>query len=46
MPSEKSSDRIVMDINKLSSRIIGAAIEVHKALRPGLLESANEELEE
>ncbi len=32
-----------MDINKLSSRIIGSAIEVHKALGPGLLESAYEE---
>jgi GxxExxY protein len=31
-----------MDINKLSSKIIGAAIEVHKALGPGLLESAYE----
>lgn len=31
------------DINELSSRIIGAAIEVHKALGPGLLESAYEE---
>ena len=27
-----------MDINKLSSKIIGAAIEVHKALGPGLFE--------
>jgi GxxExxY protein len=31
-----------MDINELSSKIIGAAIEVHKALGPGLLESAYE----
>jgi GxxExxY protein len=32
-----------MDINELSSKIIGAAIEVHKALGPGLLESVYEE---
>jgi len=32
-----------MDINKLSSKIIGAAIEVHKSLGPGLLESAYEQ---
>ena len=32
-----------MEINKLSSKIIGAAIEVHKALGPGLLEAAYEE---
>ena len=29
-----------MDINQLSSKIIGAAIEVHRALGPGLLESS------
>ncbi len=32
-----------MDINKLTAIVIGAAIEVHKALGPGLLESAYEE---
>ena len=31
-----------MGINQLSSKIIGAAIEVHKVLGPGLLESAYE----
>ena len=33
----------MMNINQLSSRIIGAAIEVHKTLGPGLLESAYED---
>ena len=33
---------MLIDINKLSGKIIGAAIEVHKALGPGLLESAYE----
>ncbi len=32
-----------MDINNLTSDIIGAAIDVHKTIGPGLLESAYEE---
>ena len=32
-----------MSINELTEAIIGAAIEVHRALGPGLLESAYEE---
>lgn len=32
-----------MEINTLTDKIIGSAIEVHKALGPGLLESAYEE---
>ena len=31
------------DINEITDKIIGAAIEVHRALGPGLLESAYEE---
>ncbi len=33
----------IMDINQLTGKVIGAAIEVHKILGPGLLESAYEE---
>jgi len=32
-----------MDVNKITEQIIGAAIEVHRVLGPGLLESAYEE---
>lgn len=32
-----------MDMNELTQTVIGAAIEVHRALGPGLLESAYEE---
>ena len=31
-----------MEINDITSKIIGAAIELHKKLGPGLLESAYE----
>jgi GxxExxY protein len=34
---------MMMDINDLTHKVIGAAIEVHNALGPGLLESAYEE---
>ncbi|MEN6428772.1 MAG: GxxExxY protein [Phycisphaerales bacterium] len=33
----------MVDVNEITERIIGAAIEVHRALGPGLLESAYEE---
>ena len=32
-----------MEINEITQKIIGCAIEVHKSLGPGLLESAYEE---
>ncbi len=32
-----------MEVNQITSRIIGAAVEVHRVLGPGLLESAYEE---
>lgn len=35
--------KLVQEINKTTEAIIGAAIEVHKHLGPGLLESAYEE---
>ena len=36
-------DRSTMDINKLSSKIIGASIELYKDFGPGQIESAYEE---
>jgi GxxExxY protein len=32
-----------MELNQLTERVIGACIEIHKALGPGLLESVYEE---
>jgi GxxExxY protein len=32
-----------LHLNKITSEVIGAAIEVHKSLDPGLLESAYKE---
>ena len=37
------SVQAVLDVNKTTEAIIGAAIEVHRHLGPGLLESAYEE---
>ena len=41
MHGEKTG-RSITELNALTSRIIGAAIEVHRHLGPGLLESAYE----
>ena len=35
--------RLLMEFDKLSKQVIGCALEVHKILGPGLLESAYEE---
>ena len=41
MPYTPRND--ILDVNKTTEAIIGAAIEVHRHLGPGLLESAYEE---
>jgi len=43
MIHHRGTEDTEMEINKITEEIIGAAIEVHKALGPGLLESAYEE---
>lgn len=40
---ERKSKTIHMETNEITEKIIGCAIEVHKKLGPGLLESAYEE---
>ncbi|GLI36477.1 GxxExxY protein [Desulforhabdus amnigena] len=40
MDSDRSATPIPSELNELVGQVIGAAIEVHKALGPGLLESA------
>lgn len=42
-PQRRRGRREKMEINELTREVIGAAIEVHRALGPGLLESAYEE---
>ncbi len=39
----RDSENTERDLNAITEQVIGAAIEVHKAIGPGLLESAYEE---
>ena len=39
----RDTESTEMELNRITEQIIGAAIEVHKVLGPGLLESAYEE---
>ncbi len=43
MMHHRDTEITEMELNKTTEQIIGAAIEVHKVLGPGLLESAYEE---
>jgi GxxExxY protein len=36
-------DTEILDINELTGKVIGCAIEVHRSLGPGILESAYEQ---
>ena len=39
----RDTESTEVELNRITEQIIGAAIEVHKVLGPGLLESAYEE---
>jgi GxxExxY protein len=39
----RDTENTAMELNKITEQIFGAAVEVHRALGPGLLESAYEE---
>ena len=38
----KENDNMILE-NKIANRVIGISIDLHRALGPGLLESANKE---
>jgi|GEM_PF-2239373 len=38
-----AEEEVGMEFDALSNRVIGCALEVHRALRPGLLESSYEQ---
>jgi hypothetical protein len=42
MEAPKSQRKVLMTENDISYKVIGAAIEIHKSIGPGLLESAYE----
>jgi GxxExxY protein len=43
MVHRRDAEALSMEINQITEKVIGAAIEIHKTLGPGLLESAYEE---
>lgn len=41
--TDTTEDTEIIDINELTGKVIGCAIEIHRMLGPGLLESAYEQ---